>query len=187
MEALALRYHRIWAECHGEGALTRQGTIPKEGLVTHIVLTDTDDEAIAIAKSAWEAYAWNLGTPRRLEAERRGLTQFVNRRDTGQVAARAVPDRHRALEERRDLEAALAELSDDERQGRDRRRVNPGGLGSAVLAGAPDTVRVYMDEYAKCNVNYCVFSFQWGHLTHEHATRSIRLFAEELMPRYVSS
>ncbi|ETW99731.1 hypothetical protein [Candidatus Entotheonella palauensis] len=76
------------------------------------------------------------------------------------------------------MDPALSELSDDERQERDRRRVNPGGLGSAVVAGSPDTVRVYLDEYAKCQVNYCVFSFQWGNL---------RLFAEELMPRYVSS
>lgn len=185
MEALALRYRRVWAECQGAGPLTRQGTEPKVGLVTHIVLADTDEEAMAIAKPAWDAYLWNLGTPRRLEAERRGLTQFLNRRDTGNVASRSVPERHRALEERRDLENAIVELSDDERQERDVRRRNPGGLGSAVVAGSPDTVRVYLDEYARCDVNYCVFSFQWGNLTHAHATRSIRLFAEALMPRYV--
>ncbi len=188
MEALSRRYQRVWADTHGAGTPTRQGTVPKIGLITHLLLADTDAEAAEIAKPAWDAYAWNLSTPRRLEAERRGLTQFLGRRDSGAgaVARKAVPERHRAIEERRDLDAALAELSDDEREERNARRLNPGGLGSAVVAGSPDTVRVYLDEYANCkDVNYCVFSFQWGNLSHAQAMRSIQLFTEELMPHYV--
>lgn len=45
--------------------------------MNHIAPADTDEEAIAIARPAWHYYVWSLETPRRLEAERRGLTQFL--------------------------------------------------------------------------------------------------------------
>ena len=50
---------------------------PKIGLVNHIVLAENDADAVAIAKPAWAEYVWNLEAPRRLEAEQRGLTQFL--------------------------------------------------------------------------------------------------------------
>ena len=34
-----------------------------------LVLGDTDEEAAAIGEPAYEAFSWNLGTPRRIEAE----------------------------------------------------------------------------------------------------------------------
>src|SRR5262249_56777900 len=66
-----------WEEHQGVGALTLQGSEPKIGLIMHMLLAETDEEAVAEAKLAWAAYRWNLGGPRRLEAEKRGLTQFV--------------------------------------------------------------------------------------------------------------
>src|SRR5262247_3104615 len=48
------RYRELWAQHQGVGALTRQGTVPKIGLVTHIVLAETEAEALAIARPAWE-------------------------------------------------------------------------------------------------------------------------------------
>ena len=76
-EANVQRYYALWEEHQGTGALTVQGTAPKIGLVNHIVLADTDQEAVAAARPAWDEYVWNLMTPRRIEAERRGLTQFL--------------------------------------------------------------------------------------------------------------
>jgi alkanesulfonate monooxygenase SsuD/methylene tetrahydromethanopterin reductase-like flavin-dependent oxidoreductase (luciferase family) len=76
-EANVKRYHELWAQHQGAGALTVQGAAPKIGLVNHIVLADTDKEAVAAARPAWDEYVWNLMTPRRVEAERRGLTQFL--------------------------------------------------------------------------------------------------------------
>lgn len=64
LEANVQRYRRIWAETHGEGALTLQGTEPKIGLVNRIILAETEQEAIDAAKPPWEAYRWNLSTPR---------------------------------------------------------------------------------------------------------------------------
>jgi len=72
------------------------------------------------------------------------------------------------------------------------RRVNPGGIGGdgrgagfSVMAGAPDTIRAYMDEYVATGANYCVCSFQWGNLAHAQAMRSIELFVDKVMPHYV--
>ena len=41
-----------------------------------------------------------------------------------------------------------------------------------------------MDEYLPTGANYFVCSFQWGHISHEHAMRSIDLFVEHIMPHY---
>jgi len=188
LEANRMRFEKLWLEHQGVPELP-QGGVPKIGLLTHIVLADTDKEAVALAKPAWDAYRYNLAAPRRLEAQRRGLTQFLPRPGQGQGEGRprpAAPERHRAVEERRDLDATIASLSTTEREERSARRMTPGGLGPAVAAGSPDTVRTYLDEYVSSGANYCVFSFQWGNLTHEDAVRSIRLFSEELMPRYTS-
>jgi alkanesulfonate monooxygenase SsuD/methylene tetrahydromethanopterin reductase-like flavin-dependent oxidoreductase (luciferase family) len=151
------------------------------GLVVHCLLAEDEEQAIAEAKPAAAAYSWNLGTPRRLEAERRKLTQFVNAEGTGPRPVQ--PERHTAPEERRDLEASLAKLAEDERKQRDARRRTPGGLPGFVV-GTPETVTSYFDEYMLTGANYMVLSFQWGNLNHAQAMRSIRLFREHLMPRY---
>ncbi|MGE0544298.1 MAG: LLM class flavin-dependent oxidoreductase [Dehalococcoidia bacterium] len=182
-EANVRRYERLWAHFNGEGSRTRQGTEPKIGLVTHIVIAETDEEAVAAAGPAWEAYRWNLGTPRRLEAERRRLTQLLGRTDSGD-GPRGQPERHLAVEERRDLEASLQELSDAEREQRAKRRRHPGEIAPGVMAGSPESVRVFMDEYAATGANYMVCSFQWGSLSHAQAMRSVELWATEVMPRY---
>jgi alkanesulfonate monooxygenase SsuD/methylene tetrahydromethanopterin reductase-like flavin-dependent oxidoreductase (luciferase family) len=72
-----------------------------------------------------------------------------------------------------------------------RRRVNPGniategrGAGLSVMAGTPDSVRPFMDEYVATGANYFVCSFQWGNLTHDQALRSIDLFATKVLPHY---
>jgi alkanesulfonate monooxygenase SsuD/methylene tetrahydromethanopterin reductase-like flavin-dependent oxidoreductase (luciferase family) len=112
------RYHELWSQHHGAGARTLQGTAPKIGLVNHIVLAQTEAEALAIARPAWEQYVWNLETPRRSEAERRGLTQFfgseMQRRPAGRPSREADPGRYR-----------LAERTAAQQQ----RRANPGGIG----------------------------------------------------------
>lgn len=175
------RYHELWEEYHGIDARTAQGTVPKIGLVNHIVLAETEAEAVAIAKPAWDDYVWNLETPRRLEAERRGLTQFfgseMRRRPAGVPSREADSERYR-----------LPERTEEQR----RRRTNPGGIGGdgrgagfSVMAGTPDSIRTYMDEYVATGANYCVCSFQWGNLTHEHAMRSIDLFVDKVMPHYL--
>jgi alkanesulfonate monooxygenase SsuD/methylene tetrahydromethanopterin reductase-like flavin-dependent oxidoreductase (luciferase family) len=182
LEANVMRYRRIWREEHGDGALTLQGTQPKIGLVVHVVLAANLDVAVERAEPAWEKYRWNLGTPRRLEAERRKLTQFLAAEGTGGGNRRG-PERHLALEERRDLDASLEDLTEEERAARDRRRAVPGPI-PGVLVGTPDTVTQFMDEYVTTGADYFVCSFQFGNLSHEAAMESIELWRREIMPRY---
>jgi len=151
------------------------------GLVVHLVVAETDDEAIRIATPAWEKYRWNLAAPRRLEAEKRNLTQFMSTTDGSFGFVRERPAGLPTRELRRDIDAEL------ERFDQQRSRPHPNRLGGVALAGAPAAVREYMEEYVATGANYLVCSFQWGDLTHEHAMRSIELFASEVMPRYVTA
>jgi alkanesulfonate monooxygenase SsuD/methylene tetrahydromethanopterin reductase-like flavin-dependent oxidoreductase (luciferase family) len=178
LESEVERYSRVWTERHGEGTPLVQGSEPKIGLVVHMVVADTDEQAIEVAKPAWEKYRWNLGAPRRLEAEKRGLNQFLTAKDGSFGFVGERPAGLPARETRRDIEAEL------ERFDRQRNRENPTRLGGVALAGSPDSVREYMEEYVATGANYFVCSFQWGDLSHETATRSIELFAKEVMPEY---
>ena len=172
-DAYVKRYRELWEEHQGVGALTPQGQQPKIGLIVHMLLADTDEEALAQAKPAWAAYRWNLETPRRLEAEKRGLTQLVG---SMRVRPASVP----AREVRRE-DYPSGERSEEQ----ERRRLNPGGLSNRVIAGSPASMREYLDAYVETGANYFICSFQWGDLTHEQAMRTIDLFTAEVMPHYV--
>jgi len=174
LDAYVERYRALWEEHQGVGALTLQGTEPKIGLSMHLLLAETDEEAVAAAQPAWAAYRWNLGGPRRLEAEKRGLTQFLG------PNMRARPAAAPAREVRRDLYASIERSEEQEH-----RRMNPGGLSSLVIAGSPASMRAYMEAYMETGANYFVCSFQWGDLSHEQAMRTIALFTAEVMPHYV--
>ncbi len=183
LEANVMRYRRLWKQYQGDGALTEQGTVPKIVLVVHVVLASNAEAAVERAGPAWEKYRWNLGTPRRLEAERRKLTQFIQAEGTGGGGGGRGPDRHLAVEERRDLDASLEELTAEEREARDRRRAVPGPI-PGVLVGTPDSVIPFMDEYMSTGADYFVCSFQFGDLSHANAMESIALWRSEIMPRY---
>ena len=174
-----IRYKRVWAETHGEGALTAQGQEPKIGLVVHLVVADTDEEAIKIATPAWDKYRWNLAAPRRLEAEKRGLTQFQSAPDGSFGFSGARPGHLPDRETRKDIEAEL------ERFDTQSNRTDPTRLGGVALAGSPEAVKRYMEEYKATGANYFVCSFQWGDLSHEVAMRSIELFRDEVLPSYL--
>ncbi len=175
------RYRTAWEEHQGVGATTIQGDEPLIGPVVHLVIAETDDEALQIARPAWERYRWNLDAPRRLEAEKRNLSQFMSTKDGSFGFVGDRPAGLRAREMRRDIDAEL------ERFDQQSRGTHPNRLGGVALAGSRAAVREYMDEYLETGANYFVCSFQWGDLTHEHAMRSIELFASDVMPRYRST
>ena len=179
-EPYVKRYRELWEEYHGLPLATPQGARPKIGLIMHLLLADTDAEAVAQATPAWEVYRWNLGSPRRLEAEKRGLTQFLGSNMGARPAS--APSR----EVRRDPEAqarALIGGATDSGQ----RRQNPGGLSTTSIAASPESMREFLDEYIATGANYFVCSFQWGDLSHQQAMRSIELFTKEVMPHYVEA
>lgn len=170
------RYFQLWNEHHGSGALNAQGEAPKIGLVNHLYLAPTDSQAVAIAQPAWDQYKWNLAAPRRLEAERRGLTQFLvgeaNPRPSNLPNREALPSSSATT--RRTPSAGLEE------------HAAHGGGGFNVVAGSPDSIRRYMDEYLRTGANYFVAGFQWGHLSHDETMRSLDLFVSQVMPHYLA-
>ena len=175
------RYRAAWEEHQGVGARTVQGDEPMIGLVVHLVVANTDEDAMRIARPAWETYRWNLAAPRRLEAEKRGLTQFTQTKDGSFGFVGERPKGLPTRELRRDIDAEL-ERFDQVKQGS-----HPNRLGGVALAGTPRAVLEYMDEYLATGANYFVCSFQWGDISHENAMRSIELFASEVMPRYATA
>lgn len=197
VEANIKRFRRLWDERWGPGAPTEQGRAPMVGANFFTVVADTDEEAVALGEKAWDAFRWNLTMPRRLEAQRRGLTQFLTGGSPfaeGNGASRAalpmtMMRHHLAPDEMREIEESLRHLSPQQRAERERRRL-PGGLGTGILAGpniiagSPATMRAFMDEYVATGANYLSCAFQFGCLTHEQAMRSIELFAREVMPHY---
>ena len=160
------RFKKVWIQTHGEGSLTIQGQEPKIGLVVHMVVADTDEETIKIA------------TPRRIEAEKRGLTQFQSSRDGSFGFVGDRPKSFPKKEPRKDIEAEI------ERFDLQSTRADPTRLGGVALAGSPESVQRYMEEYLETVANYFMCSFQWGDLDHEAAMRSIELFSNEIMTRH---
>ncbi len=58
----------------------------------------------------------------------------------------------------------------------------------ALLVGTVDTVREYVERYvAESGANYFVGAFQWGDLTHAEASKSLRLFSEQVMPQFADA
>lgn len=202
VQANIMCYRRVWAETFGPGAPNVQGQEPKVGANFFMVLADTDEEAVALGEAAWDTFRANLNLPRRREAERRGLTRFLGAGTgytsgdftSGEGPRAAVPTQHRYIrkEEMAQIEASISHLSPAERAERERRRL-PGGLGVGILAGlnivagSPDSIRAFMDEYATIGANYLVCAFQFGSLTHKQAMRSAALFAAEVMPHHARS
>jgi len=58
----------------------------------------------------------------------------------------------------------------------------------AALVGSPATVRAEIEQLAsQTGINYLAPAFAWGSLSHDQAMRSLRLFAEEVMPHFRNS
>jgi alkanesulfonate monooxygenase SsuD/methylene tetrahydromethanopterin reductase-like flavin-dependent oxidoreductase (luciferase family) len=179
-EPNVVRYQHLWNTHQGPDAKTLQGTTPKIGLVTHMVIADTEAEAMQAAQPAWDEYVWNLTTPRRLEAERRGLTQFMGSALNPRPAG--LPEREAGSAYR-----SATSLDSEHRQ----RREDPGRIteqsrsaGFRVVAGTPETIRSYLDEYLRTGANYFVCAFHFGNMPEPIAERSIDLFIQDVMPHY---
>ena len=173
------RYKDLWNVHQGPNSLTAQGTEPKIGLVTHMVIADTEEDALRAAGPAWEEYLWNLRAPRRLEAERRGLQQFTGKGENPRPAG--LPDREADTQYRTAEEGAEQASSTPE----------PGSAiaqeksaNFRVVTGTPDTIRRYMDAYVETGANYFVCAFHFGNMPAAVAQHSIDLFIKDVMPNY---
>src|SRR2546427_9194646 len=142
------RYRAAWEEHQGVGALTVQGDEPMVGLVVHLVVAETDADAMRIAAPAWEKYRWNLAAPRRLEAEKRGLTQFMQAKDGSFGFVGERPKGLPTREMRRDIDAEL-ERFDQVKAGS-----HPNRIRGVALAGTPRAGLQDMEEDRATRANY---------------------------------
>lgn len=183
VEANIMRYRKVWAEQWGEEAPTAQGEPPRAGASIFLFMAETDEEARAIGEPAYEAFSWNLGTPRRLEAERRNMGHLFSA-PSGHARLSELAEGHVPEAEMQAIEDRIGGLTQAERDDRARRRQHN---GVRPIFASPDTMRAYMDEYMTTGANYLCIGFQFGSLTHGQAMRSLELFVTEVMPHYNSA
>ena len=135
-----------------KAALAKRGgpLLPREGfaggsaisVTRHLVLADTDDEALEIAKPAYTDWYSSL-------------TKLQRENVQGPNIAAAM--------EANPLEAR--------------------GKGAAIV-GSPETVKAEIErQVAEIGINYMIIGFYFGTIAHEDAMRSMKLFAEEVMPK----
>jgi len=158
------RYHGLWEQHQGPGFLTAQGTEPKVGAVVYMVVAPTDEEAVDRAGPAWEQFVWNLRVPRRQEAEAHGLGSLVATGAAG-FGSGTRPGF---------ADAAAEDATLGPRTGR------VGG----TIAGSPDTICRFIEEYQQTGANYLVLALQFGSITHPEAMRSIDLLDREVLPHF---
>jgi alkanesulfonate monooxygenase SsuD/methylene tetrahydromethanopterin reductase-like flavin-dependent oxidoreductase (luciferase family) len=183
VEANIMRYRKVWAEHWGEDGPMALGQPPRVGASIWLVMAESDEEARRIGGPAYEAFSWNLGTPRRLEAERRQMGHLFSA-PSGHARLEELAEGHVPEDELAVIEARLSGLTQAQREERARRRQHNGVY---PIFASPATMRAYMDEYQTIGANYLCIGFQFGSLTHEQAMRSLDLFVTEVMPHYQRS
>ncbi|HVY03570.1 MAG TPA: LLM class flavin-dependent oxidoreductase, partial [Caulobacterales bacterium] len=160
---LVRTYLEAWKKGQANpGPCTATTPNPLYGSMRHMFIADTDAEAKERAMEAYQEYRKHFAKP------------------LPPGAPRPVPARAAAP---------------DEQGGEQQRAVRLGGPASmdpqaaidnqSLLVGSPSTVRDFVRRYAaETGANYYVGAFSWGDLTHLESSKSLRLFAEEVMPAF---
>lgn len=135
------QYRRVWAEHVGDpNRLNAHVTAPLLGATRHVLVAETDEEALEIARGAYTSFD----------------RSFMTR-----------PGREGGESRRGDFDTALS--------------------WGGVFAGSPETVRRQVQAFLEASgANYFVGTFAFGDLTTDQVLRSIRLFAEEVMPAFAA-
>jgi alkanesulfonate monooxygenase SsuD/methylene tetrahydromethanopterin reductase-like flavin-dependent oxidoreductase (luciferase family) len=168
VKASCAKYLDAWKRGQAEPtACTVKSTAPLYGATRHMFIADTDAEAKERGRVAYEAYRRHF---------RRPLPPGVERKVSPALAARLA-------------EAAGGKTlgaTDEKRQqffGPASADPDMAIAGESLLVGSPSTIRDYVLRYAReADANYYVGAFSWGDLTHDESSKSLRLFAEEVMP-----
>jgi alkanesulfonate monooxygenase SsuD/methylene tetrahydromethanopterin reductase-like flavin-dependent oxidoreductase (luciferase family) len=137
-------YWQIWrAHRHEAGRLNGHVAEPRVGALRQVFVADTDDEALATARTAYGNWY-------------RSITKLWHEHGDHTY------DEVFAWETATQLET--------------------------IILGSPMRVREQMNRFLEVSgCNYVICSFAWGTLLHEQALRSLRLFAEEVIPAFTES
>jgi alkanesulfonate monooxygenase SsuD/methylene tetrahydromethanopterin reductase-like flavin-dependent oxidoreductase (luciferase family) len=167
VKASSAKYLEAWTRGQADPSpCTAMLAQPIYGGMRHMFIADSDAEAHERGRVAYEAYRRHFRKP---------LPPGVERKLPPALAARLAT-----------ASGPASESSEASRQ----RFFGPAAFtpdeaiaGESLLLGSPSTIRDYVLRYAReSDANYYVGSFSWGDLTHEESSKSLRLFAEEVMP-----
>jgi alkanesulfonate monooxygenase SsuD/methylene tetrahydromethanopterin reductase-like flavin-dependent oxidoreductase (luciferase family) len=151
---IAARYLESWQRQQEENdPMLPHVASPLYGASHQMFLADTDEEAVARARTAYADYSSHFDKPVPAGAKEQprpaGPRGIYN---PGMASFETVQERER------------------------------------LIVGSPSTVLEYVRRYdADSQCNYFVGSFQWGNITHEEASRSMELFATEVMPHFLEA
>jgi alkanesulfonate monooxygenase SsuD/methylene tetrahydromethanopterin reductase-like flavin-dependent oxidoreductase (luciferase family) len=143
---------------------------PLYGSMRHMFIADTDVEAKERAIAAYQEYRKHFAKPLPPGVERQAPPGAGAREaratapEGGQAATPVGPQAARlGGPASMDPQAAIDNQS--------------------LLVGSPSTIRDFVRKYAaETGANYYVGSFSWGDLTRKESSKSLRLFAQEVMP-----
>lgn len=172
VKSACAKYIDAWKRGQAEpSACTVQCADPLYGATRHMFIADSDAEAKERGRVAYEAYRRHFRRPLPPGVERRMPAALAKR------LAEAAADKPSVAaanggEEKRQQFFGPASANPDEAM-----------AAESLLVGSPATIRDYVLRYAReSNANYYVGAFSWGDLTHDESSKSLRLFAEEVMP-----
>lgn len=156
------------------GPCTAKLAEPLYGTMRHMFVADTDAEAKERAMEAYTHYRKHF---------RRPLPPGVKPWIPPAFAARIEAARKAA-------EAGETPVGPQARKLGGPASLNPeeAVANQSLLVGSPSTIRDFVRAYAdKTGANYYCGAFSWGDLTHQESSKSLRLFAEEVMPAIAES
>lgn len=149
---------------------------PLYGGTRRILICDSDEEARARALPAYDSYRSHFAKPAREGGEAtKGAAGAFN--EVVRNSSWFKEQQHEAQPTSRPNTVLTMRISGEEAI-----------ESEALLVGSVETVRRYVERYvAESGANYFCASFQWGDLTHEEASKSLRLFTEQVMPAFVDA
>lgn len=170
-------YLEAWEQAKAEdGPSMYRPEQPLYGGTRRILICDTDEEARARALPAYDSYRSHFAKPAREGGDAtKGAAGAFNKIVRNSSWFRE--QRNEATPVARPNTVATMRIGGEEAI-----------AAEALLVGSPATVKQYVERYvAESGANYFCASFQWGDLTHAEASKSLRLFTEEVMPAFASA
>lgn len=171
------QYLAAWEEARvKDGEFMHRPASPLYGGTRRILICDSDEEARARALPAYDSYRSHFAKPAPEGGDAtKGAAGAFN--EVVRNSQWFKEQRNEAAPAARPNSVLTMRLSGEEAI-----------ESEALLVGSPATIKRYVERYTEeTGANYFCASFQWGDLTHAEASKSLRLFAEHVMPAFAKA
>ncbi len=176
-------YPPLWYPTHNPDSM---GYIAENGF--HYVGLGPSHQVRKNVDKYWEIWAQHKSDPTRINAHVTAPKVGVNRQiviaETDAEALALTQKAHAGWY------YSITKLMHDHNNDRDDALFNwdSATKHKTILFGSPDTVRADMQELVETSgCNYVICAFSWGDLSFEESARSMRLFADEVIPAFTAS